>query len=137
MGREYLSQTPSLYNSLGWGANGLELRGLVKITLQEFERMERFMLVAKYNIAVNNCEHFANYVLHGINLSFQQYMWWKYLGAEVISLLQPVQNVRDNYNSFINQQIADVLNENLRQAKIDKANQARIEFWKSRGIEVG
>ena len=28
----YLSQTPSLYNSLGWGANGLELRGLVKIT---------------------------------------------------------------------------------------------------------
>ena len=133
----YLSQTPHLHNSLGWGANGLELRGLVKITLQEFERMERFMLVAKYNIAVNNCEHFANYVLHGINLSSQQYIWWKCLGAEVISLLQPVQNIRDNYNSFINRQIADVLNENLRQAKIDRANQARIEFWKSRGIDVG
>lgn len=132
----YLSETPSLHNSIGWGANGLELRGLVKITLQELERVEIFISVAKYNIAVNNCEHFANYILYGINLSSQQYTWWKCMGAEVISLLQPVQNVSGNYNSFINQQIANVLSENLRQAKTEKANRERIEFWESRGIYI-
>lgn len=132
----YLAETPNLYNSLGWGSSGLELRGRVKITLQELERVEKFMLVAKYSISVNNCEHFANYVLHGINLSSQQHTWWKCLGAESISLLQPVQSVTDNYNSFKSQQIAEVLNENLRQAKIEKANRERIEFWKSRGIDI-
>lgn len=94
------------------------------------------MAVAKYSIAVNNCEHFANYVLHGINLSSQQHTWWKCLGAEVIRLLQPVESVGDNYNSFMSQQIAKVLNENLRQAKIERANRERIEFWKSREIDV-
>ncbi len=132
----YLAETSSLHNSLGWGTNGLELRGAVKITPQEFERIGRFMSVAKYNIAINNCEHFANYVLHGINLSSQQHIWWKYLGSEVISLLQPVQSVGGNYNSFIGHQVAEVLNENLRQAKIERANRERIEFWKSRGIDL-
>jgi hypothetical protein len=33
-------------------------------------------------------------------------------------------------------QIAEVLNENLRQAKIEKASRERIEFWQSRGIDV-
>lgn len=121
---------------MGWGSSGLELRGLVRIIQQELERVERFMSVAKYSIAVNNCEHFANYVLYGINLSSQQHTWWKCLGAEVISLLQPVQGVRDNRNSFMSQQIAEVLNENLRQAKIERANRERIEFWKARGINV-
>lgn len=132
----YLAETPNLSNSVGWGAMGLELRGVVRINRQECERIDRFMAVAKYNIAVNNCEHFANYVLHGINLSSQQYTWWKCLGSEIISLLQPVQNPDDNYNSFMSHQIANVLNENLRQAKIEQANQERIAFWKSRGIDV-
>lgn len=132
----YLGETSSLHNSVGWGANGLELRGKVKVTPQELERIERFVAVAKYSIAVNNCEHFANYVLHGINLSSQQHTWWKCLGTEVIRLLQPVQSLGDNYNSFMGQQIAKVLNENLRQANIEKANRERIEFWKSRGIDV-
>lgn len=132
----YLGETSSLHNSVGWGANGLELRGKVKVTPQELERIERFVAVAKYSIAVNNCEHFANYVLHGINLSSQQHTWWKCLGTEVIRLLQPVQSWGDNYNSFMGQQIAKVLNENLRQANIEKANRERIEFWKSRGIDV-
>lgn len=132
----YLAENSNFYNSVGWGASGLELRGLVRITPQEFERIERFMSVAKYSIAVNNCEHFANYVLYGINLSSQQHTWWKCLGAEVISLLQPVQGVRDIRNSFISQQIAEVLNENLRQARIERANRERIEFWKARGINV-
>jgi hypothetical protein len=63
----YLAENANLDNSVGWGSSGLELRGLVKITSQELERIERFMSVAKYSIAVNNCEHFANYVLYGIN----------------------------------------------------------------------
>jgi hypothetical protein len=132
----YLAETANLYNSVGWGLNGLELRGVVKLTPKEFERLERFMSVAKYSIAVNNCEHFANYILYGINLSSQQHTWWKCLGAEIVSLLQLVQGVEDNYSSFMGQQIADVLNKNLRQAKIEKANRERIEFWQSRGIDV-
>lgn len=132
----YLAENANLCSSVGWGPSGLELRGSVKITAQELERVERFMSVAKYNIAVNNCEHFANYVLYGINFSSQQHTWWKCLGAEIISLLQPVQGMESNYNSFIHQQIADVLNENLRQAKIERANRKRIEFWKNRGIDV-
>ncbi len=132
----YLAENANLHNSVGWGSSGLELRGLVRITPQEFERVERFMSAAKYSIAVNNCEHFANYVLYGINLSSQQHTWWKCLGAEAISRLQLVQPVIDNRNSFMSQQIAEVLNENLRQAKIERANRDRIEFWKARGINV-
>ena len=132
----YLSENASLHNSVGWSPSGLELQGLVRITPQELERVKIFMFVAKYNIAINNCEHFANYVLYGINLSSQQHTWWKCLGAEIISLLQPVQGVKENYNNFMSQQIADVLNENLSQAKIERANRERIEFWKNRGIDV-
>ncbi len=128
----YLSENEDFRNSLGWGPSGLEVKGLVKITEQELERVERFMQAAKYSIAVNNCEHFANYILYGINLSSQQHMWWKCLGAEVINLLQPVQRVRDNYSSFIGQQSAEILNENLRQAKIEQANRERTEFWQAR-----
>lgn len=128
----YLSENEDFCNSLGWGPSGPEVQGLVRITAQEFERVGQFMQAAKYSIAVNNCEHFANYILYGINLSSQQHTWWKYLGAEVISLLQPVQGVKDNYSSFIGQQAAEILNENLRQAKIEQANQERIKFWQTR-----
>ena len=132
----YLAETANLYNSVGWGSRGLELQGVVRITPKEIERVKRFMSVARYSIAVNNCEHFANYVLHGINLSSQQHTWWKCLGAEVISLLQPVQGLQDSYSSFMSQQVAEVLSENLRQVKIEKANRERIDFWKFRGIDA-
>lgn len=128
----YLSENEDVRNSLGWGSRGIEVRGLVRATVQERERVEQFMQAVKYDMAINNCEHFANYVLHGINLSSQQHTWWKCLGAEVISLLQPVQGVRDNYSSFIGQQAAEILNENLRQAKIEQANRERTEFWQAR-----
>lgn len=132
----YLAETANLYNSVGWGSRGLELQGVVRITPKEIERVKRFMSVARYSIAVNNCEHFANYVLHGINLSSQQHTWWKCLGAEVISLLQPVQGLQDSHSSFMSQQVAEVLSENLRQVKIEKANRERIDFWKFRGIDA-
>jgi hypothetical protein len=67
----YLAETSNPHHSVGWGASGLELRSSVRITSLELERVERFMAAAKYSIAVNNCEHFANYILHGINLSSQ------------------------------------------------------------------
>jgi hypothetical protein len=132
----FLSEFNSLDDSVGWGPNGLELRGKVRVTSQEMERINKFMEVAKYNISLNNCEHFANYVLHGLNFSSQQYVWWKNLGSVVISLLQPTQSVGENYNSYMGEQISGILNENLRRAKIDRANRDQIEFWKARGIDV-
>jgi hypothetical protein len=128
----YLSETLGLDNSVGLGSSGLELYGVVNVSPEQLDRINKFIAAAKYNIAINNCEYFANYVLHGINLSSQQHTWWKCLSADVISLLQPAQSISENYNNFLSQQIAEVLNENLRKAKIDKANQGRIEFWKKR-----
>ncbi|HEY9879444.1 MAG TPA: hypothetical protein V6D29_13390 [Leptolyngbyaceae cyanobacterium] len=132
----FLSETSSLHNSLGWGPEGVELRGTVRITSQQLERVNQFISADRYSIALNNCEHFANYVLHSINLSSQQHIWWKALGAEVITVLQPTQSKRENYSRFICQQLADNLNKNLRQIKIESANRERIEFWRARGIEV-
>lgn len=132
----YLSESPGFHDSVGWGPQGLELRGTVKVTPQQMERIERFMATARYSIAFNNCEHFANYVLHGLNLSSQQHVWWKNLGSEIISFLQPTQSQRENLNTYVNQQASEILQENLRQAKIERANRERIEFWKSRGIET-
>lgn len=132
----FLSETGNMNHSLGWGPQGLELRGNVKITHAQLDRVEQFMQAAQYSIAINNCEHFANYVIYGLNLSSQQNLWWKNLGAEVISKLQPVQGKDENYQSFVRDQILDFLNENLRQALIERANQNRIAFWKDRGIDL-
>lgn len=132
----YLSESVGLDNSLGWGPKGIELRGIVKVTEQELERIELFLNASRYNIAVHNCEYFANYVLYGLQISSQRNLWWKKLGSEVISLLQPTQSIRENRNDIVLQQVADILTENLRQAKIQRANEERIRFWAERGIEV-
>lgn len=132
----YLAEYEDSPNSLGWGPNGLELKGSVRVTADEFERIEKFISAAQYSLEIHNCEHFANYILYGLDLSSQQYLEWKSLGSKIISQLQPVQSVRSNYNSIMSQQISDVLKENLRRAKIEQANRKRIEFWKSKGIDV-
>jgi hypothetical protein len=62
-------------------------------------------------------------------LSSQKNLWWKSLGANVISSLQSTQSVQENFQDYMRQQIADVLRENLRQAKINRANLEHIEFW--------
>ncbi len=36
----------------------------------------------------------------------------------------------------IDNQIAEVLSDNLRKTKIERANRERIEFWKSRGVDA-
>ncbi len=132
----YLAEYTDSPNSLGWGPNGLELKGSVRVTAEELERIERFISAAQYSLEIHNCEHFANYVLYSIDFSSQQHLWWKFLGSSILSQLQPVQSVRSNYNSIMGQQISDFLKENLRQAKIQQANQKRIEFWQSKGIDV-
>lgn len=132
----YLSETPSLDNSLGWGPAGLELRGIVRITEAEMSRVEEFLNAHCYNINIYNCEHFANYVLYGLPLSSQRNTPHKNLGSFLLSLIQPTNSIRENKNEIICQQAADILNENLRQAKIQRANEERIRFWAERGVEV-
>ena len=132
----FLSEFSSLVNSVGWGPGGLELRGKVCITSQEMERIERFTAVARYNISLNNCEHFANYVLYGLSFSSQKQLWWKALGSDVIGFLQLTQSASENYHSYMSKQISEVLNENLKQAKIERSKRERFEFWKARGIDV-
>jgi hypothetical protein len=132
----YLCETTGLTNSLGWGPNGLELQGTVRITPQELERVELFLRASRYSVAIHNCEHFAHYVLHGINFSSQQNTTWKSLGAEVLAALQPTQTIAENCDRFLLQQAAARLMENLRQAKIEKANQERIAFWQARGVSL-
>jgi hypothetical protein len=132
----FLSEFNNIDNSVGWMPNGLDLFGKVRITSQEIERVEKFMAAAQYSISLNNCEHFANYVLHGLNFSSQQYVWWKNLGSSAISFLQPTQSENENYQRYMDNQISDVLNENLRQAKIERANLERIGFWNERVAEV-
>jgi hypothetical protein len=128
----YLSETECLNDSLGWGPTGIELQGNINITQEELERVEQFIKATKYNVAISNCEHFANYVLYGIILSTQQHVWWKELSSEAISLLLPVSSKSKNIDRVVGQLTSDILNENLRAAKIERANQERIEFWKNR-----
>ncbi len=129
----FLSEHNNLDHSVGWGPAGLEVRGLVRVTKTEQQRIERFVAAARYDIAMNNCEHFANYVAHGLALSTQQHTWWKDMSAKTIHMLQPSQDKHSNISDAIGCAVADVLNENLRQAKIRKANQERTAFWGTRG----
>jgi hypothetical protein len=43
----------------------------------------------------------------------------------------------DNANDYVGEQVSEIFNKSLRRARIEKANQGRIEFWRSRGIEIG
>lgn len=58
---------------------------------------------------------------------------YKLLGGKSIQSTCQTQNINSH---SIEHQIATVPEENLRQAKIDRGNQERIEFRKSRGIDV-
>jgi hypothetical protein len=62
----YLSEHAVFDRSLGWGPQGLEVRGSVRITAKEVQRLEQFINAARYSIAINNCEHYAHYVLCGL-----------------------------------------------------------------------
>lgn len=132
----FLSEYNNLNHSVGWGPVGLEIRGRVRVTESEYQRIERFVAATRYDIAMNNCEHFANYVAHGLALSTQQHTWWKDLGAKTIHILQPTHNKHFNVSDAIGREAADVLNENLRQAKICNAYQDRTDFWEARGVRL-
>lgn len=132
----YLATSISSPNTLGWGPKGLELKGSVQVTAVELERIERFIRAERYLISTHNCEHFANYVLHGINHSTQMYTHFKRLGAEVVALLQPTHGKAENYSEAVSQQAASCLNRGLIQARIERAIQDRRNFWASRGVSL-
>ena len=132
----YLATSKKGPDRLGWGPKGLELEGTVKVTAAELERVDKFIKAARYSISVHNCEHFANYVLHGLPQSSQMYLAFKQMGADVLAKLQPTQSVKQNRNAILAQLAAEVLQENHRRARIDKANQERIAFWRARGVEI-
>ena len=123
----YLSETEGVHNSIGWGPKGIELRGIISITIEQHQRIKQFTEAVKYNIALNNCEHFANYVMYGLNLSSQQQNWWKSLGSDIIQRLQPSNSINQN----IEQEIANLLNYNLAIVKISKFQKEYLDFYKT------
>lgn len=133
----YLASTKNSSDTLGWGPLGIELTGVVQVTAKELERVEKFIKASKYSISVHNCEHFANYVLHGINHSRQMYTSFKQMGANVVEMLQPVRSASANYSDAVAKQAAYRLNNQLRKVKIERANAERVEFWSLRGIDCG
>lgn len=132
----YLSESGDFSRSLGWGRRGLEIHGRVRVTDKEKERVERFVVAARYSIAANNCEHFANFVKHGLSMSGQVDSWWMRLGAEAVAILQSTQAKRDNFSDYVCRQVSDLFEEDLRQARIARANKERQDFWSQRGVDV-
>jgi hypothetical protein len=132
----YLSEQCDIRRSLGWGPTGLEIHGIVLVTRDELERIEKFIAAAEYSISVNNCEHFAKYVKYGLPISSQMDQWWKGLAAEAIALLQPTQSKGGNISDYVGKQASEYLKQSLRQARITRSNQLRVEFWKQRGIDL-
>lgn len=130
----YLVSARAGSGTLGWGPQGIELTGVVQVTAKELERVGKFIKASKYSISVHNCEHFANYVLYGINHSRQMYELFKQMGAYVVGVLQPVNSSSSNYSDAAARQAAYRLNEQLRKVKIDRVNSERVEFWRLRGI---
>ncbi|QCS48465.1 hypothetical protein FEK30_02870 [Picosynechococcus sp. PCC 11901] len=128
----FLSETPGLSNSLGWGPKGIELRGQVKITQTQVTRVQQFVETARYNIALHNCEHFANYILHGLPLSSQQTTWHKGLGATVIAQLQPKQTITENILADINRQFKH----RLQVERAKRAKQEIYQFCQAHQIEL-
>ena len=130
----YLSSSKTGRDTLGWGPLGIELTGVVKVTAKELERIEKFIKASPYSISVNNCEHFANYVLNGISHSSQMHNSLKQMGANAVAILQPVKSASVNYSDAVVNQIAYKLNQQLHQVKVARANAERIEFWRLRGV---
>ncbi|MGB5896695.1 MAG: hypothetical protein WBD58_05575 [Geitlerinemataceae cyanobacterium] len=54
----------------------------------------------------------------------------------VDGIVQSSRKISQKNSHDIDRQIANIFNENLRQVHIERANRERIEFWRSRGIEV-
>ncbi|MEB3224489.1 MAG: hypothetical protein VKJ86_01660 [Synechococcus sp.] len=128
----FLSETPGLSNSLGWGPRGIELRGTVRITQAQMTRVRQFMDTARYHIALHNCEHFANYVLFGLPLSSQQTTWHKGLGATIVAQLQPKQTITENILVDINRQ----LKHRLQVERAKRAKQKIYQFCQTHRIEL-
>ena len=118
----FLSETPTLDNSIGWDAIGIELRGKVKVIGEQLERIKQFALSGRYNIHQNNCEHFVNYIYFGLPYSSQQETRFKNITSRLIKYIQPTQSVSLN----INQNISNYLQISLLKAKLEQLDK---EFY--------
>ena len=58
--------------------------------------------------------------------------WW----CNLLGLVQPDPGVSQNPNEVARQQASAVMNENLRQAKIQRTNEEHVRFWAERGVKV-
>lgn len=127
----FLSETPGLDNSIGWGPNGLELRGKVKVTKKQWERIKEFTEYSRYKISQNNCEHFANYVYCGLHYSSQQNEnRFKSIASQAIEYVQPTQSLAEN----INQNISDYLQKNLSKANLESFYQEYSNYCNRKGF---
>lgn len=131
----FLSETPGLDNSIGWSPNGLELRGRVRVTKKQLQRIREFTEDSRfdgYKIYKNNCEHFANYVYCGLHYSSQQEEnRLKSTASKVIEYVQPTQNLAEN----INHNISDCLKKNLRKANLESFYKEYINLCTRKGFD--
>ena len=131
----FLSETPNLDNSIGWGPNGLELLGKVRVTKKQLERITEFTEDPRfdgYKISKNNCEHFANYVYCGLHYSSQQEEnGLKNIASKAIEYVQPTQSLAE----IINQNISDCLQNNLRKAKLESFYDEYCNICKMKGFD--
>ena len=139
MARHYfISSDGTFNNSIGWGANGIEYNGNgAKLTSEQEKRVKEYPEnFGCYNIHSNNCEMFAWYVMIGRRYSGQtQVNSHTKIGANVISLVQPVLTVRGMKYVQLEQAIVKKLNEDLEAAttaKLEVEQALRNEFWKKR-----
>lgn len=130
----YLASSKTASGSLEWGPFGIQLTGAIQVTAKELERVEKFIEASKYCVSAHKCEHFANYVLHGINYSAQMHNSFKQMGALAIKILQPAKSSSANYTDAMAKQLAYRINIQIRMNKINQANAERIEFWSLRGV---
>lgn len=131
----FLSETPDLDNSLGWGPNGLELRGKVRVTKKQLERITEFIEDPRfdgYKISKNNCEHFANYIYSGLHYSSQQEEnRFKKIASKIIEYKQPTQSSAE----IINQNISNCLQSNLKKAKLIHFKEEYSKLCKTKGFD--
>ena len=102
----YLASSKTASGSLEWGPLGIELTGVIRVTAKELERVEIFIKASKYCVSTHNCEHFVNYVLHGMNYSAQMHNSYKQMGALAVKILQPAKSSSANYADAMAKQLA-------------------------------
>ncbi len=134
----FLSSDGTFTNSIGWGPNGIEIKGKgADLTPEQEQRVRDYpQQFGPYSISTNNCEMFAWYVVTGKRFSGQtQEPIPTAISAHVISKVQPVSSLRGMEFLQMEQAIVDRFNTDLNIAQHEKRRQdqaERDEFWRKR-----